>query len=116
DRIRKLFVYSISSRTWRRGPKMMVGRNHVASAVLDGKLYVIGGRPGPDTGNFSVVERYAPGARRWKRLAPLNTPTSGAAAAVAGGRVVVFGGEKLDGSGEAIPATESYDPQNESWG
>jgi N-acetylneuraminic acid mutarotase len=94
---------------------MGVGRNHVASAVLDRKLYVIGGRPGPDAGNVHVVERYNPATGRWRRLAPLNTATSGAAAGVADGRVVVFGGEKLDGSDETIPATEAYDPATDAW-
>ena len=94
---------------------MGVGRNHVASAVLDRKLYVMGGRPGPEAGNFRVVERYNPATRHWKRLAPLNTPTSGAAAAVVDGRVVVFGGEKLDGSDETVAATEAYAPATDTW-
>ena len=113
--VRELFVYDISNRTWTRGPRMRVGRNHVASAVLDGRLYVIGGRPGPAAGNLRVVERYNPATGRWRTLAPLDTATSGAAAAVAGGKVVVFGGEKLDGSGETIPATEAYDPATGAW-
>ena len=114
-RLRDLFVYDLSSRTWKRGPRMRVGRNHVASAVLNGKLYVIGGRPGPDAGNLRVVERYNPAGGHWRTLAPLEVATSGAAAAVAGGAVVVFGGEKQDGSGETVPATEAYDPATGTW-
>jgi N-acetylneuraminic acid mutarotase len=87
----------------------------VASAALNGKLYVIGGRPGPDAGNLRVVERYNPASRRWRTLAPLDVATSGAAAAAVGGKVVVFGGERLDGSGETIPATEAYDPGSGTW-
>jgi N-acetylneuraminic acid mutarotase len=113
--IRSLWIYDLSSRAWRWGPRMHVGRNHVASAVLDGKLYVVGGRPGPEAGNFRVVERYNPATRRWRTLAPLTTPTSGAAAAVARGQVVVFGGEKQDGSGETISVTQAYDPSTDTW-
>ena len=51
-----------------------------------------------------------PGVRALADLGPLNTPTSGAAAAVARDEVVVFGGEKQDGSGDTVAATEAYDP------
>ena len=114
-RIRKLAIYDISGRRWNRGPSMKVGRNHVASAVLERKLYVIGGRPGAVQGNRRTVERYNPRARRWRRLASLETATSGAAAAAVHGKVVVFGGEKLDGSGETIPATQSFQPGTGTW-
>jgi N-acetylneuraminic acid mutarotase len=113
--IRKLAIYDISSGRWTLGPSMQVGRNHVASAALERKLYVIGGRPGPEHGNRRTVERYNAGARRWRRLAPLDTATSGASATAAAGKVVVFGGEKLDGSGETIAATESFNPGTGEW-
>jgi N-acetylneuraminic acid mutarotase len=113
--IRRLHVYDISSRTWRRGANMEVGRNHVASGVLRDRLYVIGGRPGPIAGNFKVAEKYNPDTDRWTRIARLPTATSGAAAAVAHGRVVVFGGEKTDGSGRTIGATAAYNPRTNRW-
>ncbi len=113
--LRSLWIYDLSSRAWRRGPRMRVGRNHVASAVLDRKLYVVGGRPGPEAGNLRVVERFNPASGRWRTLAPLTTPTSGAAAAVAHGQVVVFGGEKQDGSGETVSATQDYNPSTDTW-
>jgi N-acetylneuraminic acid mutarotase len=108
-------IYDISRRAWSRAPHMDVGRNHVASAVLDGRLYVMGGRPGPVAGNFRVVERFNPQTGNWRRIARLPTATSGAAAAVARGRIVVFGGEKLDGSGQTIAATQAYDRVSDRW-
>jgi non-specific serine/threonine protein kinase len=87
---------------------MSVGRNHVAGVVLDGRFYVLGGRP---PFSIATAERYDPATNTWTTLAPLNTPRSGFPAVAVGGRVVVFGGE---GAG-IIPSTEAYDPATNTW-
>jgi N-acetylneuraminic acid mutarotase len=113
--VRRLEIYDIERRRWRIAPPMEVGRNHVAGATVERKVYVIGGRPGPISGGRPTVERYDPRTRRWRRMPPLTTARSGHAAAVAGGRIVVFGGEELTPGGSTISAVELFDPATRRW-
>jgi hypothetical protein len=113
--VRRLEIYNTERRRWRSGPPMEIGRNHVAGAVVDRKLYVIGGRPGPVNGGRPTVERYAPTTRRWRRMPPLTTARSGHAAAVVNGRIVVFGGEELTAGGGTIEEVELFDPATREW-
>jgi N-acetylneuraminic acid mutarotase len=113
DQLTSLEIYDIEDRTWSTGENMSVGRNHVASAVVDGRFYVLGGRP-PGT-NLSVVERYDPDTLTWTTVAPMSTARSGFAAAVVGGRIVAFGGEELTPGGQTIEQVEAYDPSSDAW-
>lgn len=110
DQLTSLEVYDIASRSWSAGASMPTGRNHVASAVVDNCLYVLGGRPPL---NLDVVEHYDPATDSWKTVAPMHVPRSGFAAVVVGRRVVVFGGE---GPAGTIAAVEIYDADADSWG
>ena len=44
------------------------GRNHVVPAVVDDRMYVLGGRPPL---NLDVVERYNPATNGWETVAPM---------------------------------------------
>jgi N-acetylneuraminic acid mutarotase len=103
-----LEVFDISERRWSAGPSMAVAREHIASTVAAGEIYVVGGR----SPNLRTVERYRPGARRWQRLAPLLTARSGIAAATVKGKPVVFGGEGPEGT---IRPVELFDPEQARW-
>jgi N-acetylneuraminic acid mutarotase len=109
DQLTSLEIYDLQSQTWSSGASMPTGRNHVASAVVDQRLYVLGGRPPL---NLSMVERYDPATNSWTTVAPLNTPRSGFAAAVVGRRIVAFGGE---GPAGTIAPVEVYDVDADSW-
>jgi Kelch motif len=66
----------------------------LAAAVIDGRLYAIGGRiDGNYSRNLSTNESYDPATDRWEQRAPMPTARSGIAAAVLHGRIFVFGGE-----------------------
>jgi len=96
---------------------MLAARNHAASGVIDGKLYVAGGRaPGheaEDGGNLATAEVYDPGADAWSPIPDLPTPRSGAAAAVVSGNLYVLGGS-LPGS-TLYKTIERYSPAAGRW-
>ena len=56
---------------------MATARNSVGVAVLDGKLYAVGGYGG---GQLSSVERYDPATNAWQAVAPMATARSFAVA------------------------------------
>jgi N-acetylneuraminic acid mutarotase len=118
----ELQIYDPARDTWQsssRGevPPLPVGRNHVPGAVLDGLLYVLGGREGGTRdGLHSRVDVYDPVARAWSVRAAMPTARGGAAAGVVGGRIVVTGGEGNAADPKGIfPQTEIYDPARDSW-
>jgi hypothetical protein len=59
-----VLVYDPATDTWADGPKMPTARGSLATAVVDGKIYAIGGQTGIPWGAmgtvFDTVEEYAP--------------------------------------------------------
>lgn len=88
-------------------------RDHLAAAVVDGRLYAIAGRiDGSYARNLAVNEEYDPRTDRWRTRASIPTARSGIAAAVLGSRIFVFGGESTGGT---FPEVEAYDPAADRW-
>ena len=114
-------VYDPATNTWESRNPMSVPRNHAFSGVVNGKIYVIGGRTGHgfilSATNTDVVEAYDPASNTWsmpKERMP--TARSGGASGTDGRRIYVAGGEvtttELVG---AFRAVEVYDPVTNSW-
>jgi N-acetylneuraminic acid mutarotase len=114
-------VYDPATNTWESRNAMSVPRNHAFSGVVNGKIYVIGGRTGHafilSATNTDVVEEYNPASNMWsipKERMP--TARSGGASGSDGRRIYVAGGEvtttELVGAYRAI---EAYEPATNSW-
>jgi N-acetylneuraminic acid mutarotase len=114
-------VYDPATNKWESRNPMSVPRNHAFSGVVNGKIYVIGGRTGHgfilSATNTNVVEEYDPVSNMWsipKERMP--TARSGGASGTDGRRIYVAGGEvtttALVG---AYRAVEAYDPATNSW-
>jgi N-acetylneuraminic acid mutarotase len=90
---------------------MPTPREHVAAAVLDGRIHVIGGRS-PALGMTGTThEVYDPIANAWTLAAALPTGRSGIGAAVLAGRIHVLGGE----ADRTFAQNEAYDPTSDRW-
>ena len=50
---------------------MLTAREHLASALLDGKLYVIGGKTAGIAANIEANEIYDPITDKWSILEPM---------------------------------------------
>jgi N-acetylneuraminic acid mutarotase len=101
------------------GPFAALGtaRNHAYSGVIDGKIYVTGGRApgheGTDGDNIAGTEVYDPGANGWTALEDLPTPRSGGASAALNGKLYVLGGQL---PGNTVYKTVSrFDPATGHW-
>jgi N-acetylneuraminic acid mutarotase len=108
---RSMLAYDSRTRHWRTlpGPR---ARQHLAVAAARGRIYAIAGRTtGLDT-NFTLVESWAPGEKRWRREAPVPEARGGTGAAVVGGRIVSVGGEAPGGTVRSVYA---YDTSKRRW-
>ena len=114
-------VYDPATNKWESRKPMSVPRNHAFGGVVNGKIYVIGGRTGHgfilSATNTDVVEEYNPINDSWS--APkerMPTARSGGASGTDGRRIYAAGGEvsTKDLVG-AFKSVEAYDPLTNSW-
>src|SRR6266852_5929097 len=91
--------YDPATNAWRQRSSMPTPRNHATAGVVNGKIYVIGGRVGgafitSGSSNVDVVEEYDPATDTWgSSRAKMPSPRSAMASGVYGGRIYVTGGE-----------------------
>ena len=112
----------LTDRRWETLRPAPMARNSAAGAVMDGRLWIAGGRTvaGGGTGR---LDRYDPVEDRWATLAPIpfsetaGQQVGGGLAMVAiGGRLVAFGGEWFaPGRGGVFAETWIYDPETDAW-
>jgi N-acetylneuraminic acid mutarotase len=114
-------VYDPATNKWESRNPMSVPRNHAFGGIVNGKIYVIGGRTGQafilSATNTDVVEEYNPASNTWSiPMERMPTPRSGGASGTDGRRIYVAGGEvtttELVG---AYRAVEAFDPATNSW-
>ncbi len=104
--------YDPETREWRTASPLPSPREHLASAAVGGKMYVIGGRSLTLQTNTGINEEYDPQTDTWTRRAPMPTPRGGIVGAALSGKVFVFGGESGAGT---FNEAEEYDPSTDEW-
>ena len=83
-------------------------RGAVAVAVLDGRLYAIGGRD--NSTSFRSVEVYNPRTQKWSFVAEMNKSRANAGVAVLNGYIYVVGGLTLNMPQiQRLDSVERYD-------
>ena len=129
-----IMVGIVASAKWEVISELPTHRKSFSTAVVDGKIYLIGGtlfehergvlrEPGPGIwrGPFgmSLVEVYDPETNTWQRLADMPTLRAGAETAVVDAKIYVMAGYAgKDNHGKNfkfLKAVEMYDPQTDTW-
>jgi N-acetylneuraminic acid mutarotase len=113
--------YDPAANTWRARTPMPTARNHATAGVVNGKVYVIGGRVAAGFisvgSNIDVVEEYDPAADSWGAVrARMPSSRSAMASGVHGGRIYVSGGEGQNGQMmQTFRSLEAYEPAGNRW-
>lgn len=112
----------LASGRWERIPDAPSARNSAAAAVIDDKIYVVGGRQMLKQAdgrqrpvNVATLEVYDPATRRWETRAAMPQAQGGLAAAAFGGRLYVFGGEQFVPTSKVFADAWVYDPKADRW-
>ncbi|OGA52244.1 MAG: hypothetical protein A3G25_03610 [Betaproteobacteria bacterium RIFCSPLOWO2_12_FULL_63_13] len=114
-------VYNPATNTWETRSPMPTARNHAAVGVVNGKIYVIGGRLGNAfigrAANTDVVEGYDPATDQWSpTLTRMPTPRSALTWGTYKGKIYVAGGEMQNAyMAAAFRAVEAFDPATNTW-
>jgi N-acetylneuraminic acid mutarotase len=108
---RSMLAYDTRNNRWRTlpGPKP---RQHLAVTATRGRIYAIAGRVTGLNTNFTLVESWAPGEKRWRREAPVPQARGGTGAAAVGRTIVSVGGEAPGGTVRSVYA---YDIVRRRW-
>jgi hypothetical protein len=100
--------------TWTFKNPIPTGRGFVSGAVVDGKIYVIGGFPS----HYSVTaanEMYDPATDQWTVMEPMPQARCVHATCAYHGKIYVFGGVSPSPYGNANKNVYEYDPQTNIW-
>jgi len=100
------------SDSWISKADMPTARRNLAAAVLDGRIYVIGGAPG-NSGGLSTVEVYDPATDTWTTILPMPTPRAGMGIGVVNGKIYAIGGMTMPNG--SFNTVEEYDPATDKW-
>jgi N-acetylneuraminic acid mutarotase len=103
---------SNSESSWTALSPMPTPRGGFGVAVVNGKIYAIGGLTDNDNA-VSITEEYNPAKNEWVTMAPMPTPRSGFAVAVYQNKIYCIGG--TIGGNAYIPNNEVFDPLTNTW-
>lgn len=112
-------VYDPARGTWNTLPNAPRDRDHFGAAVVNGRLYALGGRASVGGSFFNntvpQVDVFNFSSNSWSTLpssSNIPSPRAGTAVAVLDGEILVIGGE---GNGNAYSKTEAFNPSNGTW-
>jgi N-acetylneuraminic acid mutarotase len=114
-------AYNPETNKWTPKNPMPTPRNHMYAGVVNGKIYIIGGRIANPfitvASNLDIVEEYDPATDQWgPQKARMPTARSGGGFATYNGKIYVAGGEvQTPQMLGAFRALEAYDPATNSW-
>ncbi|MBI3646088.1 MAG: hypothetical protein HY233_09015, partial [Acidobacteriales bacterium] len=110
--VNTLEVYDPATNIWTSKASMPTTRSHMDGAVIDGKLYVVGGST--DGGNaIATLEVYDPSTDAWTTNAPMPTARQSHGAGEVNGILYAVSG--VLAGGIAVNTVEAYDPATDTW-
>jgi N-acetylneuraminic acid mutarotase len=108
----RMMTYDPNANQWIEKAPMPTPREHLASAVVNDKLYVMGGRVGGYSHNLDAVEVYDPATDKWSILESMPSQRGGLASATLNNMIYVFGGERPNAT---FNNNEEYNPATNKW-
>ena len=98
---------------WARGPILEMARDDFGIAVVDGRIYVLGGMTGARGNKLDSVEVYEPGAGAWVAGPVMPEARSSLSAAAVGPVIYALGGALGDES--TTGRVDALDTRTGSW-
>ncbi|MFC1582421.1 Kelch repeat-containing protein, partial [Planctomycetota bacterium] len=106
-------VGNLASNEWNHLVDLPFGRSHSGAAVVDGKLYIIGGKTDTMV-RTNRVDMYDPSLNTWTTKASIPVQLSEMGCAVYNGKIYVFGG-RVPPIQDTTTACRVYDPAADAW-
>lgn len=109
-------AYNSVSNAWEIKNNWASPRNSMAPGVINGKVYLAGGRTGYGA-TLAINQEYDPATDTWLTKAPLTQHRIPATSAVYNNKLYVFGGNSKTSESQntALTSVEVYDPSLNTW-
>jgi N-acetylneuraminic acid mutarotase len=101
--------------SWATKSPIPAARNEVVAAVVNDKIYVLGGNFPRVQYDVAANEEYDPATDRWRSRMPIPQGLNHMAAAVLNGKIYTVGGFTGDGHKGANASVFEYDPAADTW-
>ena len=113
----RFFRYEPSTTSWSELPSMRVTRGATGAAVIQDRLYVVGGGPNDfpeqEVQGETTLEIYDFRTRRWTRGPDMRVRRHHLAAAAVDGKLYALGGRRR--GDQSLNSVERYDPGQRRW-
>lgn len=109
-----MFDVTCAFASWHTRADMPTARLGLATAVVDGVIYAIGGYVAANGEGLTTVEAYDPATDSWTRRASMPTGRRWLSAAAVNGTIYVIGGH-VNFQTPGLATVEAYDPATDTW-
>jgi N-acetylneuraminic acid mutarotase len=106
--------YDPATDTWTRKADMPTARWGLSAAVVDEKIYVLGGYTVFGGAALTVLEIYDPATDTWETKAAMPTPRGWFTTSVVDGKIFAIGAAQPP-SGPWLATVDMYDPLTDTW-
>jgi N-acetylneuraminic acid mutarotase len=108
-------VYDPLTDTWENKKPMPTNRSQLNANVIDGKIYLIGGRTGGQFTTVDINEVYDPQTDSWATKAHIPQPVVQYASAVVDGKIYIMGGQNEFADSVNLDIVQIYNPSTDTW-
>jgi N-acetylneuraminic acid mutarotase len=108
-------VYDPLTDTWESKKPMPTNRSQLSANVVNGKIYLIGGRTGGQYSTVDLNEVYDPETDSWTTKAPIPYPVVLYASAVVANKIYIMGGQDEFSSSMNLDLVQIYDAESDTW-
>jgi hypothetical protein len=108
-------VYDPATDTWETKTPMPTPRTQLDANVVNGKIYLIGGRTGGQYTTVGLNEVYNPETDSWNTKAPIPYPVVQYASAVVDNKIYIIGGQNEFTYPMNLALVQIYDPATNTW-
>lgn len=108
-------VYDPLTDTWESKTPMPTSRSQLSANVVNGKIYLIGGRTGGQYSTVDLNEVYDPQTDTWTTKAPIPYPVVQYASVVVDGKIFIMGGQDEFADTVNLDLVQIYDPSTDTW-
>jgi N-acetylneuraminic acid mutarotase len=110
-----LHAQEASGETWTKKANLPTPRVSLATCVLDGKIYALGGATTGNSGGLRTVEAYDPAANTWAARAAMPTARGWFKCEAVNGKIYTIGGDSIGFLSAPLNTVEEYSPATDSW-